>query len=84
MPLAGINLECVAWSMPTAKDFIYHMKRSLDADLKYPIIIDDYGYICDGHHRVAKAIASGHTTIKAIRIQEMPLPDGHEPTKDEN
>ena len=37
---------------------------------------DDHGYIADGWHRVIKALVEGRQTIKAIRIQEMPEPDG--------
>lgn len=43
---------------------------------KLPIILDDLGYITDGWHRVAKAILEGKETIKAVRIQNMPAPDG--------
>ena len=32
------------------------------------------GTICDGWHRVVKTILKGETTIKAIRIEEMPDP----------
>ena len=44
------------------------------ADLKYPIILDDTGFICDGWHRLLKSIVEGKDTIKAIRLKVMPDP----------
>ena len=78
MPLAGIDLHNMPWEVLTLDDFIWHCKRMNDADDKYPIILDDYGRICDGFHRVCKAIMNNKTEIDAIRIEEMPRPDGYE------
>jgi hypothetical protein len=74
LPLAGINLNVDPFKNDTFYSFIDHCKRIENCDLKYPIIINDRGYIADGWHRVAKAILSGKTTIKAIRMNEMPTP----------
>jgi hypothetical protein len=60
------------WRISSTYDFITHYKRVKDTDLKYPILLDDRGCICDGWHRVAKAIIEGKKYIKAIRIEEMP------------
>ncbi len=60
---------------PVAKntqDFIKHMKKVLDSDLSYPIILDDEGYIMDGRHRILKALFEGVKTIKAVRFDETP------------
>lgn len=76
LPLAGICIEDVPWDLTSFKDFVHHANRTIDADLNHPIILDDNGYIADGWHRVAKAIINGKKTIKAIRIQRMPVPDG--------
>lgn len=76
LPLAGINLNTEAWSQQSDIDwFIFHAKRVEEVDLKHPIILDDMGVICDGWHRVVKAILKGHKTIKAIRLESMPAPD---------
>lgn len=74
LPLIGINLRHTL-CQDNLKSFLYHYKRVEKADLNYPIIIDDTGYICDGWHRVAKAILLGHTTIKAKRLNLMPQPE---------
>ena len=74
LPLCGIDLNRCPFKMDTIKELIYQVSRINKTDLKYPIILDDKGYICDGWHRVCKAILNGDTTIKAIRIEEMPHP----------
>ena len=58
--------------------FIFQCKRVLNCSLDYPIILDDYGQIADGYHRLCKAILEGKETIKAIRLLEMPAPDRYE------
>jgi len=58
-----------------AYDMACHIKRVLDADLQYPIIISHKGTIMDGHHRVVKAILDGKKTIKAVRFEKTPTPD---------
>lgn len=48
--------------------FARHMKHVMEADLSYPIIVDEWGQPIDGRHRIAKALLEGHTTIKAVRV----------------
>lgn len=78
LPLAGVNIESLPWKVRTLDDFLWHSKRIKDADLKYPVLLDNYGKICDGYHRVCKAILEGCSEIDAIRIDVMPEPDGKE------
>lgn len=79
LPLAGIDLSYSPWtSLSNVKQIANHFKRVQSANLDYPVILDDYGYIADGWHRIVKALVDGKSTIKAIRIQEMPQPDGVE------
>lgn len=75
MPLCGIDLSRMPWSMPSVVSFIDHMYRCENSDLKYPVILDDEGCIADGWHRIAKAILLGKETIKTIRLEEMPAKD---------
>ena len=77
IPLAGIDLTNLPWGddSKSINDFIYHFKRIENTDLKHPIILNDKGFICDGWHRVCKAILQGYTGIDAIRLEEMPQPD---------
>jgi hypothetical protein len=58
----------------TLRKMVMHMKAVNDADLSYPIILDEDGEIMDGRHRIMKAILLGHKTIKAVRFEENPSP----------
>jgi hypothetical protein len=73
LPLAGVSMNHPI-CQSTLTSFLYHWKRVEKADLQYPVIIDSTGYICDGWHRVAKAILEGKTTIRAKRLEVMPEP----------
>lgn len=72
IPLAGLNTYNL---QPKDYDFnawISHIKKVNDADLSFPIILDDEGYVMDGRHRIAKAILEGGKTIKAVRFPVTP------------
>ncbi len=73
LPLIGIDISISPWKNDI-KSFVYHAKRIEEAELKYPVILDDTGFICDGWHRVCKAILKGDDTIKAVRLEVMPEP----------
>lgn len=75
IPLASIDLSILPFSLRNLSEFIFQMQRVKDTDLQYPIILDDMGVVADGYHRIAKAILNGQTTIKAVRLQEMPDAD---------
>lgn len=78
LPLVGINLDTCVWgNTQTVDGFIYHAKRIMNTDLKYPIILNNKGRIIDGWHRVAKAILLGRETIKAVRLEVMPDADSY-------
>jgi hypothetical protein len=77
LPLAAIDLSQMPWDINNIDEFIWHSKRVNDVG-DYPVILDNYGRICDGFHRVCKAIINDKTEIDAIRIEEMPRPDGIE------
>lgn len=72
LPLAGINLREKPWEVEDIDDFIFEVNRVKKSSLEYPILIDQYGTICDGWHRICKAIILGNKTIKAIRLESMP------------
>jgi len=75
MPLVGIDLSRMPWGDNiNMNSFIYHVKRIQDADLTKPILFDEDGYLCDGWHRISKAILENHKTIPAIRLETMPEP----------
>ena len=54
------------------RDMVTHMKAVLNADLSYPIILDEDGEIMDGRHRIMKAMLEGIETIKAVRFDANP------------
>jgi len=74
LPLKGIDIAVKPWGDIDIKRFAYHMLRVEKADLNFPIILDECGYICDGWHRLIKAIIKGDEFIKAIRLPIMPQP----------
>lgn len=82
MPLACVNLDCMPFDVKNLDSFIWQMKRVKDTDLKYPILLDNFGRICDGYHRVCKALLEGKTEIDAIRILDMPRPDAYTTVKE--
>lgn len=83
-PLAAYHLCDKVFRLDNMDDFIWQMKRTLDADYEnYPIILDDYGQIADGNHRICKAILDGKKSIMAYRLLHMPAPDFTEPNDDE-
>ena len=78
-PLAAFNLLNLGFRLENTDDFIWQMKRTLNADYSHPIILDDYGQVADGFHRICHAILDGKTTIKAYRLKVMPSYDFTEP-----
>lgn len=52
-----------------------HMRLVEAADLSFPVLLCADGRLMDGMHRVVKALTSGETTIRAIRLKPTPDPD---------
>lgn len=75
LPLAGIDLSVLHFSVKSADEFVWQMKRCMDSNIDYPIILDNLGQVADGSHRICKALFEGRRTILAYRLQEMPEPD---------
>lgn len=78
LPIMEIPIDAInVWhnyEKLSIRQFLMHMKAVNDADLTYPIILDEDGEIMDGRHRLMKAILLGHKTIKAVRFDENPSP----------
>lgn len=72
IPLASLDLSDMPFNVDNTKSLLYQINRINKTNLKYPIILDDKGVICDGRHRVCKAILKGKRTIKAVRLEVMP------------
>ncbi len=73
-PLAALGLSCPIWENDCMIALSHHVRRVMDADLDVPILLDWYGGIADGRHRVIKAIVEGRRTIKARRMTWKPDP----------
>jgi hypothetical protein len=56
------------------RNMVMHMKAVNEADLSYPIILDEDGELMDGRHRLMKAMLNDIKTIKVVRFQENPSP----------
>ena len=73
IPLNHLNIYH-QYEKITLRDMVMHMQAVNDADLNYPIILDEDGEVMDGRHRIMKALLIGAETIKAVRFDENPLP----------
>lgn len=77
LPLDAINTDVTPWGQNNEIWwFINHSKRVNEANLDYPVLIDDRGNIANGWHRIVKAFIEGKGSIKAIKIKVMPEADG--------
>lgn len=56
------------------RKMVMHIQTINNADLEYPIILDEDGEIMDGRHRIMKALLEGRPTVKAVRFDENPSP----------
>ena len=75
-PLAAYNMADKYFPLDNTDMFIWQMKRVLDADYQnHPIILDDFGQVCDGNHRICHDILDGETSVLAYRLLKMPPPD---------
>jgi len=73
MPIIGLYVH-YTYDNLTLKDMVSHMIAVNDADLSYPIILDECGILMDGRHRVMKALMLGKKHIKAVRFGNNPSP----------
>jgi hypothetical protein len=73
MPLDHLNLY-YSYDSLTLRQMVMHMNAVNDADLSYPIILDEDGELMDGRHRIMKALLNEHKTIKAVRFDKNPTP----------
>lgn len=75
-PVAAYDMSEKYFSLENMGDFCWQVRRTLAADYEsFPIILDDFGQVADGNHRLCHAIIDGVATVKAYRLQTMPEPD---------
>lgn len=82
IPMMGLNIYNIYPNIKSARSFVSHIKQVLEADLSFPIILDEEGYVMDGRHRIIKALLEGKETILAVRFDETPSPDFIKSNKD--
>lgn len=73
IPLDHLNVYYTYKNL-TLRQLAGHMVAVNEADLSFPIIMDEDGEIMDGRHRIMKALIEGKKTIKAVRFSENPSP----------
>jgi hypothetical protein len=57
------------------RNLLGHLRRVLEVDLAYPVILGPDGRVMDGMHRIARALIDGRSTITAVRFAVLPAPD---------
>lgn len=73
IPLSHLNVY-YTYEKLTLRNMVTHLKAVNDADLNFPIILDEDGEVMDGRHRIMKALLIGAETIKAVKFQDNPAP----------
>lgn len=68
LPLDDFNICYNSPCDDNLRDFIAHCRLVIEADLSYPILLNQDGALIDGKHRLCRAILDGHKTIKARRF----------------
>lgn len=66
--LSVISLDKYWFKVDDLFDFIVHYKLVQNANLDYPVIVNQKGTIIDGRHRLCKAIIEGQKKLKGIMI----------------
>lgn len=78
MPIKEVDIDAIYSGQCdktlTISGILTHIKATLDADLQYPIILDEEGFIMNGRHRLMKAIINNIQTIKIVRFYPTPEP----------
>lgn len=73
VPLRHLNMYSL-YEKITLREMAGHVFAVNNADLKYPIILDEDGDLMDGRHRLMKAIINNEETIKVVRFDTNPEP----------
>ena len=73
------EIDSVYWfdesERPTVRKVVEHLRLVEEVDPSHPIILGPDNRVMDGMHRVARALLEGRSTIKAVRLWELPEPD---------
>ncbi len=84
LPVVQVQLEDISeydnnhWfshNAPTVRALVEHLELIDAADLSFPIILSEQGWLMDGMHRVCKAHRLGRTSLPAVQFTSDPAPD---------
>jgi len=64
---------------PTPRRIVEHCVLINEADLSYPVMLDQQGRVMDGMHRVCKALMTGSAHIPVVQFEADPEPDYIDP-----
>lgn len=74
-----LEIDSVYWfdqsERPTVRKVVEHFRLLQEVDTSIPIIIGPDNRVMDGMHRVARALLENRTTIRAVRLRDLPEPD---------
>lgn len=73
IPLDHLNVYNT-YEKLTLRQMAMHFKAVADANMYYPIILDEDGEIMDGRHRLTRAMMEGRKSIMVVRFDENPEP----------
>ena len=73
------EIDTVYWfdecEHPTVRKVVEHFQLLQAVDPAYPVILGPDNRVMDGMHRIARALLEGKTTIRAVRLRQLPEPD---------
>lgn len=61
-----------------------HCRRAMRVDGSYPVILGPEEQVMDGMHRIVRAFVEGRTTIRIVRLAEVPPPDRVTPRREQD
>lgn len=62
-------------AIPTCRSIIEHYELIRNADLSYPVILDQSGRVMDGMHRICQAAMKSLNEVSAVQFEVDPEPD---------
>lgn len=71
IPLNHLNIS-YEYEKLTLREMVMHMEAVNNAELGYPIILDEDGMVMDGRHRIMKALLTKEKSIYAVRFDKNP------------
>ncbi len=64
-----------AGDVPSCRSLVRHMRRVMEVDTDYPVILSREGRVMDGMHRICRCLLEEKKTVRAVRFTTNPAPD---------